>query len=67
MTVFKQIEFARQMLPNAGAYARVMSGAIRAAGSPQTAAKFRAAVMVDNMAHAFDGWATSCPVAKRES
>ncbi|MBT9385484.1 hypothetical protein KM176_16540 [Pseudooceanicola sp. CBS1P-1] len=49
MTIAKTIETARQHLTNgnAGAYARIMSGAVRAAASDRAANAYRAAMKAD--------------------
>lgn len=63
MTITKQIQTARSYKDNAGAYARVMSAAIRSAMSDRAAKAFRAAIIEDGMQHAFAGFDTNCPTA----
>lgn len=62
MTIKRTIELARQhgLTP---AYARVMSGAIRAANSERTAKAIRAAIVEDGAEHLFCNLTTSAPVA----
>ncbi len=66
MTIAKQIENSRKFLRagNAGAYARGMSAAIRAAMSDRAAAAFRKAIAEDNAESLFANLSTSCPLAK---
>ena len=65
MTITKQIEMARKMLNagNGGAYARLMSGSIRAAMSDRAAKAFRAAIVEDGAERFFSKLDTNCPVA----
>jgi hypothetical protein len=63
MTINQTIQIARGH-GISGAYARVMSGAIRAAASDRAVRAFRAAIADDMAAHLFDGLDTSCPTAK---
>ena len=63
MSIQKQIEMARSMKSDAGAYARAMSAAIRSAMSDRAVKAFRAAVEQDGMVAAFANWNTPCPVA----
>jgi hypothetical protein len=62
MTIAKTIAFARKFGVNA-AYARVMSGAIRAAMSARAASQLRAAIVEDKAEHLFRDLNTSCPTA----
>jgi hypothetical protein len=66
MTITKTIEMARKMLNggNGAAYARVMSGCIRAAGPVGTAnTKYRAAIAEDKAEGFFINLDTRCPLA----
>ncbi len=64
MTNAETIAFARQMLPsNPTGYARVLSGAIRAASSARTAKTLRAAITEDKAEHHFVRLDTVCPLA----
>ncbi len=62
MTIAKTIEMARKH-GMTSAYARVLSGAIRAANSPRTTKALRAAIAEDKAAHLFVGLDTNCPTA----
>lgn len=66
MTITKQIESARRYLRdgNGGAYARSMSGAIRAAASDRAANAFRKAIAEDGAEGFFDRLNTVCPIAR---
>lgn len=63
MTIAKQIENARKLKSNPSAYARAMSGAIRAAMSARALKAFRDAVEADGMVGHFANWASDCPTA----
>lgn len=65
MTTEKTVSMARALLEagNASAYARMMSGAIRAA-SGKRAAVYRAAIIEDDAARFFLHLSTNCPLAK---
>lgn len=63
MTIQRTIEIARQHGLTV-AYARVMSGAIRAATSARAAKAYRQAITDDKAAHLFCNLGTQCPVAK---
>lgn len=65
MTITKQIEMARKMLNagNGGAYARLMSGSIRAAMSDRADKAFRAAIVEDGAERFFSKLDTNCPTA----
>lgn len=62
MTIARTIQTARQH-GIGGAYARVMSGAIRAASSDRAANAFRKAISEDKAEHLFLNLSTNCPVA----
>lgn len=62
MTIQRTIQIARQHGLN-GAYARIMSGAIRSAMSDRTAKAFRAAITEDKAEHLFRDLNASCPTA----
>lgn len=66
MSIARTINTARAHLVagNSGAYARVMSGAIRAAMSERAANAFRGAIAEDGAQAAFLNLSTSCPTAK---
>ena len=63
MSIQKQIEMARSLKSNPGAYARVMSAAIRSAMSDRAVKAYRAAVEADGMVGAFANWSSATPVA----
>jgi hypothetical protein len=66
MTITKTIEMARTMLKvgNGSAYARVLSGCIRAAGPHGIAnTKYRAAIAEDKAEALFVDLDTRCPLA----
>lgn len=65
MTNAKTIEMARKMLSagNGGAYARLLSGAIRSAMSDRSAAAFRKAISEDRAEALFVGLSGSAPTA----
>lgn len=66
MTISKTIEMARMMLKggNGSAYARMMSGCIRAAGPNGIAnTKYRAAIAEDGTEALFVNLNTNCPLA----
>ena len=62
MTAAHTIEMARQHGFN-GAYARIMSAAIRSAQSERAANAFRKAIIEDHAGHLFRNLETDCPVA----
>jgi hypothetical protein len=62
MTIQRTIDLARQHGVG-GAYARVLSGAIRAAASAKAANAYRQAIRDDKAEHLFRGLETSCPTA----
>lgn len=61
----RTIELARQHLRNGatGAYARIMSSAIRASLSARSSNAFRGAIAEDRAEGFFVGLDTACPVA----
>ncbi|MCW2317613.1 hypothetical protein M2322_003177 [Rhodoblastus acidophilus] len=65
MTIARHIELSRQHLRggNPGAYARGMSGLIRAALSARAANAYRKAIAEDRTEHLFSGLDTACPTA----
>lgn len=66
MTIDKTIQMARTMLKagNGAAYARVLSGGIRAAGPHGIAnTKYRAAIAEDGAEQFFVNLETRCPLA----
>lgn len=62
MTIAKTIAIARKHGLTAG-YARVLSGAIRAAASERTANAIREAIREDGAGHLFVALDTNCPLA----
>ncbi|MCR4524640.1 hypothetical protein [Bosea sp. 47.2.35] len=69
MTNARTIELARQHLRNGayGAYARILSGAIRASLSSRTTNAIRAAIAEDEMERLFLNYASGCPSADEQA
>ncbi|MGR9413129.1 hypothetical protein [Rhizobium leguminosarum] len=65
ITMTRTIDTAREYLKsgNGGAYARLLSAAIRASGDDRVSMAIIRAIADDKAAHLFSGLGTSCPTA----